>query len=86
VRCTIELPNVHNIVLVLQFSRFVVVDIKAVRSTEYHHNTREACRSSLSIYMIASILGFVGANDGQKDVLFKKAQAAGYEKYEQPLT
>jgi hypothetical protein len=72
VRCAIELPDLHNIFLILQYDRFIVVDAKVVRSTEYRHNTREAGRSSLPKHTIASILGFVGANDGQKVVLFEK--------------
>jgi hypothetical protein len=76
VRCAIEVPNTHNIVLVLQYSRFVVVDVKVVRSTEYRHNTREACRSSLPIRTTAGIPGFVGANDGQKVALFEKGASS----------
>ena len=70
--CAIELPDIHNIVLVLQYSRFVVVDVKVVRSAEYRHNTREACCSSLPIHTITGILSFVGANDGQKVILFER--------------
>ena len=71
-RCAIELPDIHNIVLTLQYSHFVVVDVKVVRSAEYRHNTKEACRSSLPIRTIAGILSFVGVNDGQKVILFEK--------------
>jgi hypothetical protein len=75
VRCAIESPNIYNIVLVLQYSRFVV-DVKVVRSTEYRHNIREACRSSLPIHTIAGIPGFVSANDGQKVALFEKGASS----------
>jgi hypothetical protein len=77
VRCAVELPYVHNVVLVLQYSCLVVVDIKVVGSTEYRHDTREAGRSSLSVHAIPRILGFVSADNRQKIVLFQKGASSG---------
>ena len=72
-RCAIELSNVHDVILILQNRRFVVVNVEVIRSTEYGHDTGESCRPGLPIHAIACILCFVGPNNGQEVVLFKKS-------------
>ena len=60
----IELPNVHDVVLVFQYCGFVVVYVEVIGCAEDSHDTWEACRPSLSVHSIASILSLMGANDG----------------------
>jgi hypothetical protein len=67
-----ELPDVHDIVLVLQNSSLVVVHIQVVRCAEDGHHTREASRPSLPVHAVSSILGFVRANDREQVVLFEE--------------
>ena len=71
-RGAVELSNVHNIVLVLQHSRFVVVDIEVVGSAEDCHHTRESSRPRLPVHAISSILRFVCSDDGEEVVLFEE--------------
>ena len=63
--CAIELSDVHHIVLVLQDRGFVVVYVEVIRGAEDGHDTWEACRPSLSVHPVASILSLMSADDGQ---------------------
>ena len=71
-RRAVELSNVHNIVLILEYSRLVVVYIEVVGCAEDGHDTREACRPRLSVHPVPSILSLVRANDGQQVVLLQE--------------
>jgi hypothetical protein len=71
-RSAIELSYVHDVVLILEDSGLVVVDIQVIGSAEDGHDTREACGHGLAVHSIAGILGFVGSNDGQEVVLLQE--------------
>jgi len=73
----IELTYVHDVVLVLQDSSFIVVNIKVVWGAEDGHDARETGCSRLAIHSVASILSLVGANDGQQVVLFQEGACGG---------
>lgn len=51
-RSAVELPNVHDIALVLEHGRFVVVDVEVVGGREDGHDRGEACRFRLAIHAI----------------------------------
>ena len=70
--CTVELPDVHHVVLVLQNGGFVVVHVEIIGCTEDGHDTWEACRPSLSVHPVASVLSLMSANDGQQVVLLQE--------------
>lgn len=74
--CAVELSDVHHVVLVLQYRRFIVVHIEIIRRTEYRHDAREARRPRLSVHAVPCILGFVGSDDGQ-EVVFLEEGACG---------
>ena len=61
--CAIELPNIHDVVLVLQYGCFVVIDVEVVRCAEDGHDAREACGSRFAVHSIAGILSFVCSDD-----------------------
>ena len=71
-RCTVELPNVHDVVFVFEHCGFVVVDIEIVGGAEDCHDTGKACRPRLTIHAVPGILRFVRANDGQQVISFEK--------------
>lgn len=66
------MPNVHNIVFVFQDCRLIVVHVEVVGCTEDGHNTREASRPRLPVHAIASILSFMGPDDGEQVVLLEE--------------
>lgn len=68
-----ELTNVHDIVLVLENSRLVVIHIEVVGCTKNGHDTREASRPGLPVHAVAGVLRFVGTDDGKKIVLFEES-------------
>ena len=70
--CAVELSDVHDIVLVLQDRSLIVVHVEVVRGGEDGHHTRKACRPCLAVHSIASILSFMGPDDGEKVVLFEE--------------
>lgn len=70
--CAVELSDVHDIVLVLQDRSLVIVYVEVVRGREDGHHTRKACGPCLAVHSIASILGFVGPDNGEKVVLFEE--------------
>jgi hypothetical protein len=49
----VELPYIEDVAFVLQYSRFVVIDIKIVRGREKSHDGREAGGSGLTIHAVA---------------------------------
>ena len=69
-RGAVELPDIHDVVLIFQHGSFVVVHIEVVRSTEDRHHTGETGRPRLSIHAVTGILRLVGSYDGQKVILF----------------
>ena len=72
-RSAVELPDVHDIILVLQDRGLVVVDIEIVGRTEDGHDAREAGRPCFSVHAVASILCFVRTDDREQVVLLQEA-------------
>jgi len=67
-----ELPDVHNIVLILKYRSLVVIHVQVVWCTEDRHDTREACRPRLPVHSVTSVLGFVCSDDGEEVVLLQE--------------
>jgi len=59
----IELPDVQDITLVLENSRFVVVTIEIVRAREESHDRWETCCPRLSVHPIAKITARVSTRE-----------------------
>jgi len=77
VRCAVELPDVHDVVLVLEDGRLVVVYVEVVRRTEDGHDTRETSGPCFPIHSVSSILGLVRTNDREQVVLFEEGACGG---------
>lgn len=75
--CAVELPDVHDIVLVLENSSLVVVDVEVVRRTEDGHDTGETSGPCFPIHSVSRILGFVRTNDREQVVLFEESACGG---------
>lgn len=73
----VELSDIHNVVLVFKNGSLVAVYIEVVGCAEDSHHTWEAGRPSLPVHPVSGILGFMGADDGKKVVLFKEAACSG---------
>ena len=71
-RRTVELADIHHVVLIFEHSSFVVVNIEVVGGAEDGHNAREARCPCLPIHSITGVLGFVGADDGEEIVLLQE--------------
>ena len=69
---TVELPNIHDIVFVLEDSGFVIVNVKVVWSGEDSHDAGEASCSSLAVHSISGVLGFMRSDDGKEIVFLQK--------------
>ena len=76
VRRAVELANVHNVVLVLQHGGLVVVNVEVVGRGENGHNTRESGRPGLAVHAVTSILGLVGADDGEEVILLQEVASS----------
>lgn len=75
-----ELSNVHNIILVLQDSRLIVIHIKIIGRRENRHHTWESSSLCLPIHAVTSVLGLVCSNDRQKIVFFQEGASSGIGK------
>jgi hypothetical protein len=65
VRSAIELPNVHDIALVLENGSLVVVDVKIVGCTEYGHDGRKARCLGFPVHAVSNISNeLIGALSG----------------------
>lgn len=71
-RVRTELPDVHDVVLVLQNSGLVVVDVEIVGRAEDGHDAGKAGRARLPIHAIAGVLGFVCTDDREQIVLLEE--------------
>lgn len=76
-RCAVELPDIHHVVLILEDCSFIVVDVKVVGCAEDGHDTWEACRPRLSVHPVTCILSLVRADDGQQVVLLQEGACGG---------
>lgn len=76
-RGAVELSNVHDVVLVLQYCSLVVVHIQVIGCTEDGHDTGEAGCSRLAVHAVSSILSLMGTNDGKKAVPFEESASRG---------
>lgn len=54
-RAAVELSDVHNIRLILEHRRLVVIDIKVVWRAEYGHHRWKTGRFRLSVHAISGI-------------------------------
>jgi len=66
---TVELSDVHHIVLILQHCRLIVVHIKIVGGREDGDETWEASCLAFAVHPVPSVLSLVRPNDGEKVVL-----------------
>lgn len=71
-RRAIELADVHDVVFVLQYSGFIVINIKVIGSTEDSHDARKPGGACLSVHSVAGILSFMGADDREEIVLLEE--------------
>ena len=71
-RGAVELPDVHDVALILQHGRLVVINVKVVRSGEDGHDGGEACCFGFAVHAVAGVLGFVRADDGEEVVAFEE--------------
>lgn len=71
-RCAVELPNVHDVVLILEDCRFVIVNIKVVWGAEDGHHAGKTRCPRLPIHSVTCILSFMGSDDREKIVFLKK--------------
>lgn len=72
VRGAVELSNVHDVVLILQHSGLIVVNIEVIGGGENRHDTGEASGPGLAIHSVTGILGLVGADNGEKIILLQE--------------
>lgn len=70
VRCTVELSDIHHITFVFEHCGLVVVYIEIIGRREDRHDRREASGFGFAVHTIASVLGFVGADDREEVVAF----------------
>lgn len=68
----VELPDVHDIILIFQNSGLVVVNVEIIRSAENGHHTGKPGRPSLAIHAVSGILGLMCSNDGKEVILFEE--------------
>lgn len=54
-RSAVELPNVHDIIFVLEDSRLVIIHIQIIGSRENRHNSWKLCRASFPIHAISAL-------------------------------
>ena len=52
-RCAVELPDVHDVVLILEHGSLVVVDIEIVGGTEDGHDGGESSRLCLAVHSVS---------------------------------
>ena len=72
-RCAVELADVHNVVLILEYRCLVVVHVEVVWRTEDGHDTGEASRPCFPIHSVPSVLRFVRTDDRKQVVLFEES-------------
>jgi hypothetical protein len=72
-----ELTNVHDIVLVLENSSLVVVDVQVVGCTEDGHDAREPSSPGLAVHAVTSVLSFVCTDDGKQVILLQESTCSG---------
>jgi hypothetical protein len=72
-----ELTNVHDIVLVLENSSLVVVDVQVVGCTEDGHDAREPSSPGLAVHAVSSILSLMCANDREQVILLQEGTCGG---------
>lgn len=76
-RGAVELSNVHYVVLILEHRSLIVIHVEIIGRAENGHDAREACGPGLAIHAIASVLSFVGSDDGKQIVLFQEIARGG---------
>lgn len=76
-RRAIKLSYIHDIRLILQDSRFVLVHVEVVWGGEDRHDGGEAGGFRFAVHAVAGVLCFVGADDGEEVVLFEEVAGGG---------
>lgn len=76
-RRAVELPDVHNVVLILKHRSLVVVYVEVVGRTEDGHDTGETGGPCFPIHSVTSILSLVRTNDREQVVLFEEGARGG---------
>jgi hypothetical protein len=71
-RRTVELPDIHDIVLVFENRRLVVVDVEVIWCREYRHDRREAGCFGFPIHPVASVLSLVCTDDREQVIALQK--------------
>lgn len=72
---TVELANIHNVVLVFEHGCFIVVHVEVIGRTEYGDERGEACCLAFAVHPVTGILGLMGADDRQQVVMRKEITA-----------
>jgi hypothetical protein len=72
-----ELTNVHDIVLILEDSSLVIVNIQIVGCTEDGHDTGESSSPGLAVHAVSSVLSLVCANNRKQVVLLQEGTCGG---------
>jgi hypothetical protein len=72
-----ELPDIHDVVLILQHRSLVIIHIQIVRRAEDCHHTWETGSPSLAVHAVPCILRFMGSDNGQKVILFEERAGGG---------
>lgn len=72
-----KLPDIHDIILIFQNSRLVVVHIKVIGRRKDSHDARESSCLGLPIHPVPCILCLMRTDDRQKVVLFEERASSG---------
>ena len=70
--CAVKLSDIHDVVLILEDCRLVVIDIEVVGGGEDSHDGWESGGACLSVHAVTGVLCLVGADDGKEVVLLEE--------------
>lgn len=71
-RRAVKLPNIHDVVFVLQYSSLIVVHVEVVGSREDGHDTGETGCPRLAVHTVPCVLGLMGSDDGEEVVFLEE--------------
>lgn len=75
-----KLSNVHDIILILQHRRFIIIHIQIVGRRKDGHDTGESSGFGLSVHSVTGILRLMGTNDREQVVFFEERTGCGVRK------
>jgi len=61
----VELSDVHDVILVLQYGGLIVIYVEIVWGAEDRHNAGKTGSPRLAVHSVTSILGLMCPNDGK---------------------